>query len=124
MRRVVIESPYAGNTAEYVAYARACMRDSLARGEAPLASHLLYPQPGILRDELRAERQQGVMAGLIWAQAAEATVVYIDKGISNGMRQGIEDAGRAKRPVEYRRLNGAMEKQDEADRCAAKLVSA
>ena len=26
-------------------YARACLRDSLLRGEAPIASHLLYTQP-------------------------------------------------------------------------------
>ena len=45
---VIIESPFKGNTpaeeAENIAYAKEVMRDSLYRGEAPFASHLLYPQ--------------------------------------------------------------------------------
>lgn len=45
MRLVILESPYAGNIEKNVAYARACVRDSLSRGEAPIASHLLYTQP-------------------------------------------------------------------------------
>ena len=46
MRQVIFESPYAGNVEENVAYARAAVRDSLLRGELPIASHLLYTQPG------------------------------------------------------------------------------
>src|SRR6267142_2660884 len=30
--------------------ARRCVRNSLMRGEAPIASHLLYTQPGILHE--------------------------------------------------------------------------
>ena len=41
MQRVIIESPYAGEIDKNTAYARRCMRDSLDRGEAPFASHLL-----------------------------------------------------------------------------------
>ena len=57
MRRVILESPYAGSVEENVAYARAAVRDSLLRGESPIASHLLYTQPGILRDGVPDERQ-------------------------------------------------------------------
>ena len=57
MRLVIIESPYAGDIEKNVEYARACVRDSLSRGEAPIASHLLYTQPGILKDEIPSERQ-------------------------------------------------------------------
>ena len=42
MRRVIVESPYAGDVERNIAYVRAAMRDCLMRGEAPLASHLLY----------------------------------------------------------------------------------
>ena len=42
MRLVIIESPYAGDIEANVVSARACVRDSLSRGEAPIASHLLY----------------------------------------------------------------------------------
>jgi len=42
MKKVIIESPYAGNIEQNIKYRlRACLKDSLTRGEAPLASHLL-----------------------------------------------------------------------------------
>jgi hypothetical protein len=104
LRRVILESPYAGDVESNVSYARACVRDSLSRGEAPIASHLLYTQPGILRDEVAEERQWGIDAGLAWRSVAEATVVYTDRGISRGMQYGIDDAADCGRPVEYRSL--------------------
>ncbi len=104
MRLVILESPYGGDIERNVEYARACVRDSLSRGEAPLASHLLYTQPGILRDEVAEERQWGIDAGLAWGPKAEATVIYCDLGISRGMEYGITNAEKAGRPVERRYL--------------------
>jgi hypothetical protein len=110
MRRVIVESPFAaanGRTREQnIEYARACLRDSLRRGEAPFASHILYTQDGVLDDDIERERRQGIEAGLSWAIVADATVVYTDYGISDGMRQGIRRAKTLRRPVELRRLNG------------------
>jgi hypothetical protein len=110
MRLVILESPYAAPTPEEielnVRYARACVRDSLSRGEAPIASHLLYTQPGILRDDVPAERQWGIDAGLAWRHISHGTVVYTDRDISRGMRYGIEAAEKAGKPVEYRTLPG------------------
>ena len=74
------------------------------RGEAPFASHLLYTQPGVLRDEVDEERSLGIEAGLVWGAGADATVVYEDLGISGGMRMGIDRAKAEGRPVEMRRL--------------------
>lgn len=104
MKLVIIESPYAGDIEANVAYARRCIRDSLHRGEAPIASHLLYTQPGILRDEVPGERQWGIDAGLAWGRVADLTAVYVDRGISSGMRYGIESAERMGRPIETRRI--------------------
>lgn len=104
MRLVIVESPYAGKVRRNVRYARACLRDCLLRREAPFASHLLYTQPGVLRDGTRRERRLGMEAGFCWALMAEATVVYEDYGISPGMSLGIEMAHAAGRPVEYRAL--------------------
>ncbi|KKL96661.1 hypothetical protein LCGC14_1842210 [marine sediment metagenome] len=96
MKRVIIESPYAaanGHTvAEHEAYARRCMADSLARGEAPLASHLLYTQPGILDDANPEQRRRGMKAGFAWMQQADMVAVYADLGISDGMMAGIDRA--------------------------------
>jgi hypothetical protein len=104
LRLVILESPYAGDIDMHTEYARACLRDCLMRGESPIASHLLYTQPGVLRDSKPEERMLGIKAGLAWVQVADATVVYVDHGISAGMRQGIDKAADHGLPVETRRL--------------------
>jgi hypothetical protein len=107
MRRVVVESPFAGDIEANLTYVRACMRDCLLRGEAPFASHALYTQPGILADEVEIERIHGINAGHAWMHGAQAVVVYTDRGISRGMQQGIRSAKINKVPVEYRKLEGS-----------------
>jgi len=102
MTTVILESPYAGNPQLHVRYARAAMRDSLMRGEAPMVSHLLYTQ--VLDDECVSDRAMGIAAGLAWK--ADKTVVYTDCGISRGMEYGILVAQMAGRPIEYRTVEG------------------
>lgn len=105
--RVILESPYAGvglALQDNIYYAREALRDSLLRDEAPIASHLLYTQPGVLDDTIPDERQRGIDAGLAWRFVADATVVYMDRGISKGMQYGIQAALEAGRPVYYRRI--------------------
>jgi hypothetical protein len=111
---VIIESPYAGQSKIWPIafvqrwlnrrYARACMRHSILAGEAPIASHLLYTQPGILRDHVPAEREAGIEIGLQWGRIALVTAVYTDRGISRGMKYGIERAIKEGRRVSYRSL--------------------
>lgn len=107
---MIVESPFAADSASGVEanieYARRCVRDSLGRGEAPIASHLLYTQPGILDDDVPEERQLGIDAGLAWRAVAEASVVYTDRGISRGMGYGIKAAEKAGLPVEFRSIDG------------------
>jgi hypothetical protein len=102
--RVILESPYAGDVAANLEYARACVRDSLGRGEAPIASHLLYTQPGILRNDDPAERQQGIAAGLAWRAVADFSAFYIDRGWSRGMTAALNSAIAAGLPYEIRAL--------------------
>lgn len=112
---VVIESPFAGATPDEVerniAYARAAVRDSLMRGESPIASHLLYTQDDILRDDIPSERTLGIEAGLAWLRAANLSAVYQDRGISRGMKQGIERAQEFGIPVTYRNLGRQHERR-------------
>jgi hypothetical protein len=108
MRRVILESPFAGKTdADIVAnvtYARACVRDSVLRGEAPIASHLLFTQPGILDDKVPTERALGIEAGLAWLIHADAMVLYVDRGMSPGMQDAMKEAQRHGVPTELRSL--------------------
>jgi hypothetical protein len=116
MRLVIIESPFAAPTPDGVErnlkYLRACLHDSLKRGEAPFASHAIYTQPGVLDDNIPAERERGIRAGFAWREMACATAVYTDLGVSRGMEYGIEAAKRVAEanakigghPIEYRTL--------------------
>lgn len=92
MNLVILESPFAGEVDINVKYARSCLRNSLYRGEAPSASHLLYTQPGVLDDTVPAERILGIDAGLSWRKASVGSVVYLDRGLSGGMIYGIQKA--------------------------------
>lgn len=104
MKKVIIESPYAGDVEKNLRYLRAAMCDCLHRGEAPFASHALYTQAGVLDDNDPAERALGIDAGFAWRQVADETVVYQDLGISGGMQAGIDDSIRKGIPVTYRNL--------------------
>lgn len=102
MKLVLVESPYAGEVERNRLYAKLALRDSLLRGEAPFASHLLYTQ--MLHDTVPDNRRVGIEAGLAWGAMAQLTAVYEDYGVSKGMQLGIESAIALNRPVEARRL--------------------
>jgi hypothetical protein len=112
MKLVIIESPFGkrvdgqpASPAEMernVSYARAAMRDCFKRGEAPYASHLLYPQ--IFDDAKPEERRAGMLAGWEWMRHADLVAVYVDNGRTPGMLDGMERAASLRIPVEERRL--------------------
>jgi len=94
--KVLIESPLAAPSRSGLGlnqlYGRAALRDSLLRGEAPMASHMLYAQKFVLDDTNELEREIGMVAGFAWLALVDRVVVYIDRGISAGMREGIRRA--------------------------------
>lgn len=103
MKRVVIESPFAGLVDRNLRYLRAAMHDCLVhRGEAPYASHGLYTQPGVLDDDIPAERQLGIEAGFAYREVADVSAFYVDFGMSAGMSYGLMHATKNNRPVQYR----------------------
>jgi hypothetical protein len=104
MRRVIVESPYAGDVERNITYARRCVRDCIDRGEAPIASHLLMTQPGILDDGVPEQRARGIAAGLAWLSVADAMVVYADLGVSDGMREAMKQAHACGITIDIRRL--------------------
>jgi len=119
MKRVIIESPLSGNFERNIRYARLCMLDSLQRGEAPFASHLLYTQVwNDLDEELRAS---GMAAAQAWYPAADLCAVYVDLGTSGGMKAGImaceQSPGRI--PIERRTLGRELMDQFQNDQAPA-----
>lgn len=107
---VILCSPYAaspnGDRATNDRYLKACMADSLARNEAPLASHALWTQ--FLDDADHESRQMGLDCEHAWLAHAAFVVVYTDLGVSSGMALAIAKAASFGRPmnVERRTLPG------------------
>lgn len=121
--RVIVESPFASpdlaEIQQNVLYARKACRDSIKRGEVPFASHLIYPQPGILNDADPNERAQGISLGYEWWPFCEKIVFYIDRGMSNGMASALQRAISMKLQFEFRRLDpvvGQPQDLDEAEK--------
>ena len=110
MKRVAIISPLNARSKTHqnrnLRYARKCLRDSLSRGEAPYASHLLYPQ--VLDDNDEVERSVGMDAGQAWEEQSELYAVCVDLGVTDGMTRSIERANQLGIPVDMR-LIGPVE---------------
>jgi hypothetical protein len=102
---VCIESPLAGDYERNRDYAEACMLDALLRGEAPFLGHLLYPR--VLDDQLESERRLGIDAHKAWLRRSQRVAVYVDLGISRGMREAIVLADELQIP-HVERLLGPM----------------
>lgn len=83
MIRVYLLSPLAGDIERNLAYAREALLDSLRRGEAPYAPHLLYTQ--VLDDRIPGDRELGITAGAAFLGVVDRGVAYLDLGLSPGM---------------------------------------
>lgn len=102
MKRVFICSPYRGDVAKNIGYAKAATHDCIDRGEAPFTPHLLYPQ--VLNDQLESDRKLGMEFGMTFLLRCNLVAVYEDNGISEGMRREIKHAMDYGVAVEYRKL--------------------
>jgi hypothetical protein len=129
MRRVIIESPFAGPTPEIIArnirYVRACMRDCLLRGESPYASHALYTLPGVLDDTKPDERKLGMEAGRAWMTIIDPELIvapYTDLGVSPGMQWGIDNAKSWGRTVDMRQLGDAWDLDNDMETLHSMLI--
>lgn len=102
MHRVIIESPYAGDLDRNLEYLRLTIRDSVRRGEAPFASHRMYP--GALDDNLPVEHRAGILCGFVWWEVADFIAFYIDYGFSPGMEEARRQAVLREKPYVVRRI--------------------
>ena len=119
MRRVILESPYGAidqrDIDANVAYAKRCMLDCLHRGEAPIASHLLWTQPGLLDDASPRERELGLRAGWAWYGSGAPGIFFCDRGASPGMLKAADLCGWMGVPIECRLLDGEEAKEASLD---------
>lgn len=105
---VVIESPWAGmpDGVDPLAYLQQCIRHSVERGEAPIASHAMLCATQALDDNNERDRALGLTINRIYITHAMRVVVYADYGISPGMKRAIEYAHSISKPVVIRRILG------------------
>lgn len=119
MKLVMIETPLMAKgerTMEMnLDYARRCMKDSLEKGEAPFAMHLLYTQ--VLDDTILEERKQGMTCGLAWLLRADSVILYCDYGVSSGMKAAYKKALENNMDIELRFINDHNEKIVQQVKC-------
>lgn len=99
-RRVIIESPLAGDFGENFRYLLWCCRAVYKRlGKQPIASHLVCPW--FMDDRDPDERRDGIDSPWVWDSSAPH-YVFDDLGMSNGMQRALE---RCKaRDIEHQKL--------------------
>ena len=110
-RCVILESPFAGDIETNVKYAKACMQELLIQGDAPIASHLLWTQEGMLDDNVPKQRTLGIEAGLAWYTYADAVIFFVDRGWSRGMKAALERATEMGLKIEIRYIQDRKWKQ-------------
>lgn len=91
MKRLIVESPYAGDVERNTEFARnVCEFAAREHGYAPFASHLFYTQ--FLDDGDPDDRDLGIEAGLAWATRADLVWICLRPGedLSDGMCRAIE----------------------------------
>lgn len=101
-KKIYVVSKYAGNTGSNIRNAVKYCRYVIAEGGMPIASHLLYPASGILRDEIEAEREMGLMFGLALLGICDEVWVFGD--VSPGMETEIKEARRLNKPVMFKEV--------------------
>lgn len=98
---ILVESPFAGEVEENLAYAQKCMRhvflSSYHAAQIPIASHCFFTLA--LDDRNPAERSIGMKAGFAMRSLASEVHVYLDRGLSDGMVYGIRGAIEAGKPI-------------------------
>jgi hypothetical protein len=103
---VILESPFSAPTpeakAENIYYAKMAMHDAIMHGEAPYLSHLLYTL--VLDDDDPEQRAMGLALAHAWLQRADYMVVYVDRGVSQGMTLAIALATKLGKPIHHRLL--------------------
>lgn len=84
-------------------YAKRAVKDSLNRGEAPLASHIFYYE-FFNNNLIQTERDMGFISQVSWIQNADLIVVYIDFGITQAMKAALDVAKLKNKRIEYRTI--------------------
>lgn len=101
MKRAYLISPYSGDTERNVKYALKAMHHCFAIGYSPYASHIFLAASGCLDDNDPKDRDFGFQAGYAFLAVCEKAFVFMDLGVSRGMRADLDAARRLAIPIDY-----------------------
>lgn len=105
-KAAVIITPFAAEDYSKAAavkrYGDRCIKDSVQRGESPVASHLFYYD--VLNVKNPIERDIGLLSQLTWIPKCDIVVVYVDFGITPAMRVAINVAQLKSKKLEFRTI--------------------
>lgn len=99
---VYVTSPINGDRCANQEYAKRCVRDSIARNEAPIAAQTYLPDA--LDSTKVNEGLTSMFIGLCLLEGAALVAVYADRGTSERMVNEINHARACRVPVEIRNL--------------------
>lgn len=91
----LIESPFSNSNQRifndnYYYLCLVARKMMIENGSAPLFFHALYTQ--FLNDNIKEERNLGLQQSFKWHTLGDSKIYAIDRGISDGMVKGAEDA--------------------------------
>ena len=96
---IYVCSPYRGDVAANVAFAKRCCLDVIHAGEVPFAPHIYFTQ--FLNDDIPQERELGIKCGLEILALCSAIWIFGEK-ITEGMCVEIDYAERHGVDVVYK----------------------
>ena len=86
-KRVLILSPFAGDTERNKKYLDRCIDFIIKSGNAPFAPHYIYPN--FLDDTDSFERRKGMEMGKAWASVCQHAIAFVDYGTTKGMAEEV-----------------------------------
>lgn len=98
-------SPFSGDVASNLVYAKDCAKLTLSMGYVPVAPHMYYPQ--FLDDNDEYERDLGLQLGRqAMLERCCCCLCFEDNGISEGMKGDIAFAQENNIPVKHVLISG------------------
>jgi hypothetical protein len=96
-------SPFTlGNADANIEYARKAMRHSFFMDEVPIATHLLWPQ---VMSNIGGERVQTSQGTDVLLSKCERVVLYVDRGLSQGMEREWHLAKKLRKQILFRSIS-------------------
>lgn len=106
MKVVVLLTPWEGfrERLRLKQYIRTCIRDCIVREELPWGPQVMLAWTEALYEDDPEQRREGIELGKQMVRRSDSVALYIDLGVSAGMREIANYAAFHSKPVDKRRV--------------------